>query len=142
MLACEHLSAVFLWCLVACEMRVAVSQNVAVVGWGPAVNPLCQCVSNVRPSCESPCLALGAALRRLLNISIYLSVGRFGCIMCNIFTDRQAAIDLHNSYRQKHLSIERAIPTKSFITRLDTHFAGIGFVDSFFAAKHHIDTYV
>ena len=68
MLACEHLSAVFLWCLVACEMRVAVSQNVAVVGWGPAVNPLCQCVSNVRPSCESPCLALGAALRRLLNI--------------------------------------------------------------------------
>ena len=62
--------------------------------------------------------------------------------MCNIFTDGQAAIDLHNNYRQNHLAIERAIPTKSFITRLDTHFAGIGFVDSFFAAKHHIDTYV
>ena len=74
MLACEHPSVVFLWCLVACEMRVAVSQNVAVVGWGPAVNPLCQCVSNVRPSCESPCLALGAALRRLLNISISIGV--------------------------------------------------------------------
>ena len=58
MLACEHLSAVFLWCLVACEMRVAVSQNVAVVGWGPAVNPLCQCVSNACPRRGALCLAL------------------------------------------------------------------------------------
>ena len=58
MLACEHPSAVFLWCLVACEMRVTVSQNVAVVGWGPAVNPLCQCVSNACPRRGALCLAL------------------------------------------------------------------------------------
>ena len=74
MLACEHPSAVFLWCLVACEMRVAVSQNVAVVGWGPAVNPLCQCVSNACPRRGALCLALDPCCDDCLILLLLLLV--------------------------------------------------------------------
>ena len=61
--------------------------------------------------------------------------------MVNMFTDGQAAIDLHNKYRQHYLAIERAIATKSFYTRLDSHFSGLCFIDAYFASKFHLDAY-
>jgi len=41
-------------------MRVAVSQNVAVVGWGPAVNPLCHnvCVKRACVHTSTVCKSL------------------------------------------------------------------------------------
>ena len=70
---CWLVNPVFLWCLIPCELHVAVSQNVAVVGWGPAVNPLRQCVCQTRALVAVSMSCAGSALRRLLiHLSIYL----------------------------------------------------------------------
>ena len=61
--------------------------------------------------------------------------------MCNLFTDGQAAVDQHNKLRQHSIRIERAVATKSFITRLDSHFSGFEFVDAYYASTFHLDTY-
>jgi hypothetical protein len=61
-------SAVFLWCLVACEMRVAVSQKACRLGSGrPQV-----CCANRAPMYRVSMSCVGSAVRRLLK-TIYLS---------------------------------------------------------------------
>ena len=99
----EYLSAVFLWCLVACEMRVAVSQNVAVVGWGPAVNPLCQCVSNARPRRGALCLALDPCCDDCLKLLLLMG-GLHSCSTPFIPTRRKSRIQLVVWWWQSHLN--------------------------------------
>ena len=61
--------------------------------------------------------------------------------MVNLFTDCQSAVDVHNNHRQNHLAIERAILTKVFATRLDTHHEGYDFVNAAVAAAFHLPGY-
>ena len=70
MLSCEP-ACVSLWCLVACETRVAVSHN-SRAGWGPAAR---KCVlPTVRPCTKSPCLVSGPRCVECLHLSIHLMI--------------------------------------------------------------------